>query len=350
MIFYNQKISMRQTNALFIAEVFAAAVVFMPSMVWNIMGGKGLLAAAIAVGGLFISVFIIRLVYRRNCDSFGAAVHNALGKKAGNILLIAFWVKIMVVSGLWLREFSGAIHSTMLGSIPYQFIAAVTAVICFYMAQKDIEVRGRTAEIFIIIMALLFIPVLLVAALGADYTNLLPFKGFKAGDTLKASLVVFASLGSADYLLFLYPKTNIGKGGMVPAVAIVGVLLICTMTVVYSVFGSAVADKSWPVLNMMDTVDFPGAFIERQDVFMIGFWILSFYIYISGGITYGTYLMEEATGKTNYLLSGIIIYAAAVLKSGFAFDISRVMFITTPVFLVAVPVILLIFSGRRGRQ
>lgn len=347
MIFDNQKISMRQTNALFIIEVFAAAVVFMPSMVWGIMGGKGIFAAAIAIAALFLSVFIIKSLYRHSCNSFGETVHYSLGKPIGSVLLLTFWAKIMLVSGLWLREFSRAIHSTMLSNVPYQFIAAVIAAVCFYLAQKDIEIRGRTAEIFIIIMALIFIPVLFVVALGADYTNLLPFSGFKAADVLKSACVAFAALGSADYLLFLYPKTGNGKGGMLPAVAVTGVLILCTMAVVYSVFGSSVADKSWPVLNMMDTVDFPGAFIERQDVFMIGFWILSFYIYISGGITYGTYLMEEVTGKTSYIISGVIIYAISVMPSVFALDVSRVMLITTPVFLVAVPLLLLIASGRR---
>ncbi len=349
MIFENQKISIRQLQALFISEVFATAIVFMPAVAWKMQGGKSILAGGIAILALLICAWIISMLYKKE-EGFGALIKNSFGRPLGNVLLFAFWLKIVIVSGIWLKEFSQTIHSTMLDSVPYQFIAAVIAVVCFYLAQKDMEVRGRTGEIFIVIMALLFIPVLIIVAVGADYTNMLPLKGFELNDTAKTAFVIFASLGSADYLWFLYPKTDMGNGRweISKAIGIVGLLLIATMIVVFSVFGPAIAEKSWPVLRMMDTVDFPGAFIERQDVLMMGFWILSFYIYISGGITYGTYILKEITGKTSYMVTGILIFVVSAFKFPVTMSAGEIMLITTPLFLFIVPVVLLLV--RKVRQ
>lgn len=348
MIFENKKISMSQTKALFISEVFATAVVFMPTTAWSIMKGKSVFAAVAATLILLLCCWAICAVFRGS-ESFGKTIYKNLGTTLGNICILAFLVKIVLVTGLWLRDFSRIIHSTMLGETPYQFIAAVIAVVCFYLAQKDMEVRGRTAEIFLIIMALLFIPVLVMVAIGADYTKMLPVNDIGVGDMAKTTLIIFGALGSADYLWFLYPKTNKDGGGISTAVAVVGILLVATMIIVFSVFGDSVMDKSWPVLNMMDTVDFPGAFIERQDVLMIGFWILSFYIYISGGITYGAYLLKEITGKTNYLITGVMIFAVSIFSLPVGLDTEKVMIITAPIFLIVLPVVLLAAKCIRRR-
>jgi len=293
---------------------------------------------------------VISGIYGEKRDSFGVMIAESFGKGAGKAVIFIFWLKLIIVSGIWLKEFSVVIHSTMLDSMPFEFIAAAIAVACFFLAQKDIEVRGRTAEIFIAIMTLLFIPVLIMVAAGADYSNLLSVKGFDAGAAARSVFIVFASLGSADYLWFLYPKTNMGRkrSEMIKAVIITGIMLIVTLAVVFSVFGKSIGDRVWPVLRMMDTVDFPGAFIERQDVLMIGFWMMSFYIYISGGITYGTYLFKEITGRESYMVTGILIFAISVLDFPVEMSVAGIMMVTTPLFLVVLPI--LIALARRVRK
>jgi len=350
MIFENKKISVRQTQALFISEVFAAAVVFMPAAAWEMLGGGALFALVLAVGLMALAVWAVTGIYGRRYDSFGDMIYKSLGKGVGNVVMALFWLKLIIVSGIWLKEFGITIHSTMLDGIPYQFIAAIIAVSCFILGQRDIEVRGRTAEILIVIMALLFIPVVIVVAIGADYGNILQFKGLDAGTVLRTVFVIFTSLGSADYLWFLYPKTNMGKkrSELIKAVMITGAGLFVTMAVLFATFGEGIGERPWAVLRMMDTVDFPGAFIERQDVLMLGFWIMSFYIYISGAMTYGTYLFKELTGRASYMLTGVLIFAISVISFPVEFNAGEIMMITTPVFMAGLPV--LIFIGRRLRR
>ncbi|MBQ2753333.1 MAG: GerAB/ArcD/ProY family transporter [Firmicutes bacterium] len=350
MIFENKKISIRQTQALFISEVFGVAVVFMPAAAWGFLGGGALLALAAAVGALALSVFAITSVYGGGYKGFGDMVYKSFGKVGGNVVMALFWLKLIIVSGIWLKEFGITIHSTMLDSVPYQFICAVIAVSCFVLGQRDMEVRGRTAEIFIVIMALLFVPVLILVGLGADYGNVMEIKSMDIETFIKTVFVIFASLGSADYLWFLYPETNMGKSKkeLVKAVVITGAGILVTMTVVFATFGDAIGERPWAVLRMMDTVDFPGAFVERQDVLMLGFWIMSLFIYISGAMTYGTYLFKELTGRTNFFLTGVLIFAISVIAFPVEFDASEIMLITTPVFLVVLPFVLL--AVRRIRR
>lgn len=342
MIFENKKISVRQTQALFISEVFGTAVVFMPVVSWRMLGAGALVALVVAVSLLALSVWAIASCYSGGHKGFGEMIYKSFGKVGGNVVMGLFWLKLVIVSGIWLKEFGITIHQTMLDSVPYQFICAIIAVSCFVPGQKDIEVRGRTAEILFIVMTLLFVPVLILVGIGADYGNVAEMKSMDVVTVIKTVFVIFASLGSADRLWFLYPETNMGRGKkeLIKAVVITGGALLVTMTVVFATFGDAIGERPWAVLRMMDTVDFPGAFVERQDVLMLGFWIMSFFIYISGAMTYGNYLFKEITGRMGHMVTGVIIFAVSAISFPVELDVSEIMLITTPVFLVVLPFVL----------
>lgn len=350
MIFENGKISVRQAQVLFISEVFATAVVFLPQGLWKISGGAGAFAVFPAVAVLFLVLWLICLSYKDGCGDFGKMLEDSLGKSGAVLVLALFWFKLVLLSSLWLKEFSLIIRDTMLPESHYQLIAAVILTGCFYLTQKDFETRGRTAEIFIIIMTLLFLPVLFLVSLTGDYTNLLPVGGFDFKSAIKGSAFAFSTLGSADYFWFLCPKTKGKRGGIFIGAAVVGIMLFLTVAVVFSTFGDTVADKSRAVLKMMDTVDFPGAFIERQDVLMIGFWILSFFVYISGGMTYGNYILERLTARESHIVTGIAIYALSVSPLSKVLSVEKAMLLTTPIFLICLPALLLVCRAKRRRE
>ncbi len=349
MIFKNGKLSIRQTQALFIIEVFATAVVFMPAFALENLGGAGILGIILATALLMVSVWLLMSVYGDGQESFGEAAEKCLGKALGKAVVFIFWLKIIIVSGIWLKEFAVTVRDVMLYDTPYEVIAAVIITACFFMAGKNMEVRGRTAEIFIVLMVVLFLPAIITVALGADFSNLLTFKSFGFKDGISTVFGIFTALGTADYLWFLYPETNMGrrKNEVIIAVAITGFIIAITVAVVFAVFGEAMGEIKWPVLRMMDTVDFPGAFIERQDLLVTGFWILGLYIYISGAVTYGGYLFKEITGKTGWIVSGILIFIISAVKFPVEFNVSGIMAITTPVFMIAMPLLMLI--GKKVR-
>ena len=40
----------------------------------------------------------------------------------------------------------------------------------------------------------------------------------------------------------------------------------------------------WPVLTLMQSIQLPSSFVENQEIFMMCWWIMSIYMYISGAI------------------------------------------------------------------
>ena len=349
MIFKNSKISIRQLQALFIIEVFATAVVFMPEFIWENLWGSGFLGVILASLLLMCCVWLLMLVYGDGEETFAEVTEKCLGKALGKIIIFVFWLKIVIVSGIWLKEFATTTRDVMLYDTPYEVISAVIIAACFFMAVKGIEVRGRTGEIFIVIMFALFLPAIIAVSLGADFSNILTVKSFGIKKGINTVFGIFTALGTADYLWFLYPKTNREKrkSEIIKAVVITGFIVSVTVAVVFAVFGDAMGEVKWPVLRMMDTVDFPGAFIERQDLLVTGMWILGLYIYISGGLTYGAYLFKETTGKSGWNISCILAFVISVAKFPVVFSVSEIMTITTPVFMIALPLLMLI--GKKVR-
>jgi Ger(x)C family germination protein len=117
-------------------------------------------------------------------------------------------------------------------------------------------------------------------------------------------------------------------------------------------FGNGVASEPWPVLAMMDMINLPGAFIERQEALMFGFWIITAFALANAMLFFGGVVVRDVLRNTN-LRTGVLITTVAVFAVSIVpFSREQIyaqidfMYMTTGLFFIVVLPIVLIFAAK----
>lgn len=342
------KISLRQLQALIIVNTFGVMAVFLPqllaeitpetSWIWVIVGGVG----AAAVGAMAVTL------------NGSVLYKSALGR----IICILLCGKIILCAGIWLRMFSATISSLLLEKTPTALISGIMALLCLYIAFKGIETRARTAEILFFIVVIILVFVFLLSAYNMEVGNLIPLSIEGGG---RASWSTAISVFGIEYLLFINPFLN--KDGLAPKRAfsaglLCAVLLGITVLLTTAVFGAeGVKIKNWAVLQVVNTIDFPIMLLERQDIIIMAFWIGSAFAFLNAGVFYtGTLLSQAGLGKERdaffYWFSAAAVWAVSLYPRSMlqCMDILKRLRILNIIVCLAVIAAFIIVKGRRKNE
>lgn len=312
----NNKISLRQLQILLILDIFGASVITLPRTAAQYGGQNGWL---VVLGGSLIvvlQVYLLSILAERYADkTFVEFSNELLSKPIGIILSIGFGIKILIGTGLQLRICSEIIRQTMLFTTPLYALSLSMILVAVYLDLKGYEIRARTAEILIVIMIVPIFVVYILTGLNTDLTNLLPVFQINERDFFRGAWATAVSFQGVEFLLLVFPFINKPKKSVkasMQAVIFLGFLMIATTVLTTARFGSNdIKVKLWPVLQMMDTVDFPGAFIERQDVLIITFWVVSAFACINAGVFLNAFVFSKVFKREKsyrkYIWAGALI-------------------------------------------
>jgi spore germination protein len=145
------------------------------------------------------------------------------------------------------------------------------------------------------------------------------------------------------------------RKGLQQAVIFVGVFMIFVTVITIAKFGPLdITHQLWPTLEMMDIIDLPGSFIERQDALIMSFWIISNFAILNSGLFFSSVLLKDVVGKGKHSLYIIIcmpiilLAAVALLDVGETERIIDYIYYTLGVgFMVLLPIILLVAARFR---
>jgi len=120
-----------------------------------------------------------------------------------------------------------------------------------------------------------------------------------------------------ETLLLVAPFLPMGKKmgrSVVKAIGFAGVILTVITMLTIAAFGRGVVNHAWPVLVMMDMLNLPGAFIERQEALMFSFWIITTFALVNGLLFFGGVLVTDMLKlrSRSRLRTGVIVTSAAV--------------------------------------
>lgn len=313
----NNKISLRQLQMLLLLDLFGTSVIILPRISGDIAGSDGWLIVLIA--GVIMAVYTLLLnavAHAYPEQTFVEITKSCLTKPVGILLSIGFAVKIILTAGLTLRIFCEIIRQMLLPTTPLFVTGAVLAVTAMFAASKGFECRGRLAELLTPIMFIPFLFIFVLAAFHTDYSNLKPMFHTDLQTLGKGAFYLLFTFQGLDFLLLTHPYlVNEKKAGRstFTAVLLLAVLMGGTTLLTIARFGEAdVKSKLWPVLQMMDSIDFPGSFLERQDIFMMWFWIISAFANLSAGVFFPALITSHIRGKHGPS-RGAVFFAAVAL-------------------------------------
>ncbi len=325
----------------------------LPRIVASTVGQDGWLIPILGVVVGYIYILAITGVTMRfpnkTISEFAPII---LGKVLGNTLVILFGIKILITTAFELRLLCEIIKQVLLPNTPTSVIMMVMLFTVAYLVRAGIEAYGRMAEILVFAV---FIPLAIVFAFiiaKADYRQLLPVFQSESGDVIRATYYVSLTFMPLEFMLLFtgfMREPNKAKSACKWAISFVFIIEIIIIILTYVSIGVGEAKRNfWPVLTLVQNIQFPGAFIENQEIAMISCWILSIFVYISAGV----YSISLISGrilkfkKDNFFILPFIpvIYILAMLPSSFGQvyqwnNLFRIYF--GAMFLLPIPLILL---------
>lgn len=359
----NNYISLRQLKFLLILDIFGMGFTILPRKLVEFGNQNGWILIIIALIMAGICLFIINSVSKiYPNDSFVAYSSKIMGKPLGIIISFGFIIKILISVALEVRVFSEILNEILLFNTPFWLISLIMLILGAYMASKGFEARGRIAEILIFVIFILLSLVFLVAVLDVDFTNLKPFfNDIEPRKFLKGSIYTLFYFSGIEFILLSYPYVNSKEKGQISKFTFKGLIFVGISILIISIitickFGKYdILHQMWPVLEIMDTIDFPGSFIERQDAFIMTFWIIAIFMIVNSGVFFSSLIFKDIVKKGSHTMFIYIFVPIIYVISLIPENITQVYYIIDKfyilfggIYIFIVPLILLLTAKIRG--
>ena len=359
MLSINDKISVRQLQVLLILDVFGTGVTVLPRRVADHAGQDGWMCVLLAMAAVaFFSLIMTSLAGRFPDQNFVEYTSRIMTRPVGILISVSFVIKIVVMTGLELRFFGEIIRQIMLADTPFTVICLSMLLLGGYTAAKGYETRARLAEILIFIVFLPILFVFAIAATDVDFSNLLPVMTAEPRGILEGSYTAIFAFSGIDFCLLAFPylqRPKNARKAVAQSIILIGVFMTLITVVTIARFGPYDLKRQiWPVLEMMDTVNLPGSFLERQGALVMSFWMISVFAIVNAGLFFSSLLLRDICQKgkhSTYILIVIpIIFGISFLPKNLTetFDLYRWMNNTFGIaFFLFIPLILLIVAKLR---
>jgi len=358
----NNKISLRQLQALLFLEIFGFGVTALPRRVAENAGQDGwisvLLAGVVVIPIVAIVCHIAKMAKGQSFHDFACSV---ISKPLGIIVSLIFCTRLVLLAAFNLRIFAEITRQTMLPSTPFAVIFVSMLMLAAYGAAKGIETRARMAEVLILVVLLPLIFVFGISGRDIDFTNLAPVMVNPLGNIISGSFSAFFAFSGIEVLLLVSPYLSRPKHltkSVGQATITIGLFMAIVTAVTIARFGpEGIVHQMWPVLKMMDTISLPGSIIDRQGALIMTFWIISAYATINAALFFSSLLLKDVVGKGQhsvYILALVpIIAILAHLPENLvtAYDwhgLSNSTFGLAT--MVGIPLLLLIIAKIRGMR
>ena len=360
----NGKITIRQLQVLIFISALGTGAIVLPRRAAEYAGQDGWIIAIVlgllgmVLGGLVFKAGNAAIQATREAReqslrpvTFMEVTSLLLSKPVAYILGVVLWVKLVFGAGFQMRAFLEITKDILLPNTPIPVVGAVMLLLCAYAAAKGIETRARVAEVLLAIMVLPFLFLFVIALFDVDFSNLKPLIAAHPSD-VASGVIRLGFIFTGLECLLLVPAFV--KGEKPPVRAVVGVLalagvVITIITIItIAALGQGISTEPWPVLRMMDMLNLPGSFIERQEALVLSFWIITAFALGNTLLFFGGTLIKGIFIKQS-LCTSVIITTAAVFAVTFIplpeeniYLYLDYMYMTTGIFfLVVLPLILL---------
>jgi spore germination protein len=358
MLSFNDKISIRQLQILLMLEIFGVGVIILPKKVSQYANQDGwiiiILATLLAMFYAYIITSIAQMFPKQSFTEYSSKI---LSKPVGVILTFGFILKILINIAMELRFFGEIIKKTILPETPFYIICFVMLSIGGYAASKGFETRARIAEILILIV-LLPIAIFSLSLKDIDFSNLLPMLQTPTNEYFKGAYFTVIAFTGIEFCLLVYPYMNNPKKvqrGVLEVIGYIGIFMLVITVITIAKFGpDNLKRQNWPVLEMMEMINLPGSFIERQDALIISFWIISVFAIVNAGLFFSSILLKDVIkrGKhSHYILVCLaIIFAISFIPNNVndILNIMNAVFLTLGIsYLFIIPFLLLIVAKIR---
>lgn len=214
---------------------------------------------------------------------------------AGYFLWIESRFSIEYVGNIrkWIYTLRFFIHACFIGSFMEKIVGEILlkgysssviflpVFLCAIYANRG--GKRERASLLEVLFWFILLPLMVVLLLAAKEVK--PELLVEGGWKMEKSIQVLLCFFSLEILLFFHGRIR----EKAKAIVVVMLFQILIFSVTIGMYGSRLAHSSkLPVVTMLQMVRLPGGFVERLDILLLAFWILSLFTIFSAYCFYGT--------------------------------------------------------------
>jgi spore germination protein KB len=309
--------------------------------------------------GLISYYLIVRLQRRYPGRTLYQYSEDIMGRWGGKVVGLIYIYILVEVSVLFVRGFSEFMVSVLTPEMSTDAYSLAIIIVAVYAMFKGLEAIGRIAQLIFpfYLVILLVINILLLGQFRAE--NIFPLLDSRAGDVAFASYLQYIlPMGEIVFfsciLPFVKKSTKVFSFGAI-GIVLSGLFLAFRAFITIAVLGKETAAISnYPYVTAIRFIKI-GAFIERIDILYLGIYVLigliEFIIVFNMLVRGVSTLFEIKNEKTFIIPLGLLIagLAQTVLRSSVDLGdyIIKVRTITSPLFMLIIPILLLFISRMR---
>ncbi|ALC82297.1 MULTISPECIES: GerAB/ArcD/ProY family transporter [Bacillus] len=285
-----------------------------------------------------------------------------LGKYLGWIVGLVYIVYFYYIAARNVRDFGGLLISSTLQETPLVAINLLLVLLMCYVVHHGIEVIGRTAEVFIVILFLFGLAgnLFILVSGNIDINNLQPFLENGWTPIIETFLLDTTPFPFGEMIVFTMLLPYLNRGGLVKNVWLIsivssGLILCWTSSLNIAVLGVDTAERAtFPTLSTVSTVNLL-EFIQRLDAIVVFTMLITVFfktsIFMYGAVIGVVDLFRLKDYQQILLPSGIIIiFLSLAMASNFTEHLEKgretlryyihiPLFIIIPLFLLLVAII-----------
>ncbi|AZO93608.1 endospore germination permease [Halocella sp. SP3-1] len=289
------KVTERQFAGIIANTLIGAGSLVLPRTITKAAGTAAWLS--ILIGGLFsflIISLIVKIGFRFPEETLMEYSNRVLGKIFGNSISLLFCFYWLLLCSLVLRVFASMLSSAVLLNTPIEFIIISMLFLIIYYINHDIEVIGRVNELYFIFLIIPVIIGIFLSMKEIQVIRLMPVMGQKGFSSIvKGTLNSFFSFLGFEIIVLFLPSLVTPK--LAYNYAIKGLIspLIIYLAIVISAIGvfgiEELQNLTWPTLELIKVIRFPGLILERVEAIFISFWVIAIFT-TAGNLLYSSVL------------------------------------------------------------
>lgn len=280
MISDNSKISSFQLGVLLFNTIVGVGILSLPSDVAGTLGNDGW--ALIVIGGaiaVFLNYLINRLTIMFEGRTFIEFGRELVTTPISDILAFIYIIYFLIILAFELRIFGEVIKMFLLESTPIEIVILTMLLVSTYLVRSNVESIGRMT---MIIFPIIFIPIgilVIIFSPTLNLSNILPLFRLNIFDMVKGIPDTFFSfIGFEIIMIFMAyvkdPKKDSLKFSTL-SILFVTIIYLIVFFVTLAGFGvEELKNQIWPSLDIMKSIDFPGAFVENLEGLIMAIWVL----------------------------------------------------------------------------
>lgn len=322
----NDRISLRQYKRLIVFDLLSIVCLVIPYVISNCAGYDGL--PVIVVGAFFTAIyfwFLLWVMTKVKGSYFGYSSHN-IGKFLTFFVALLYLIKTMWSLILLIRLFGEVINRTLLLESTRFLIVIPMVLVAGYLAIKGCEVRARVSEVLYFIVLVPIVIFLIFSLYKIDLANLTPIVATPFSDMLRGGYALFILFNLLELQILLKPyiKEKTSQKAEVKRMASYGfqalgiifvVILLFFVLTVGMIGEGASRDTLYSSVKIMQMIELPGTFLNRQDSLVLALWLISIFSVLSGLLYYSGIALKQMVGaKSLNQIIGVLMAISIILS------------------------------------